>query len=81
MSGSVTGGHGFRTYLRVHVTLNDGVYIAEPVKASSSAILSSLVHANGLIIIPENIEGFEDGQEVDVQLFRPPELRPAAPDS
>lgn len=78
LSSRVTGAHGFRTYLRVHVTLNDEGCIAEPVKASSSAILSSLVHANGFVIIPEDIEGYEDGEEVDVELFRPPERRRAS---
>lgn len=79
LSSRVTGAHGFRTYLRVRVTRNDEGYIAEPVKASSSAILSSLVHANGFLIIHEDIKGFEEGQEVDVELFRPPERRQAAP--
>ena len=79
LSRRVKGDHGFRIYLRVHVALNGKGYIAEPVKASSSAILSSLVHADGFVIIPEDIEGYQDGQEVDVELFRPPERRQAAP--
>jgi molybdopterin molybdotransferase len=78
LSSRVSGAHGFRTYVRVHVTIEGKGYAAEPVKASSSAILSSLVYANGFVIIPEDVEGYEDGEEVDVELFRPPEYHQAA---
>jgi len=32
--------------------------------------LSSLVRANALLVVPENVEGFEAGEEVEVRLIR-----------
>jgi molybdopterin molybdotransferase len=37
---------------------------------SGAGILSSLVKANGFIIVPENVEGYEEGETVEVELFR-----------
>jgi molybdenum cofactor synthesis domain-containing protein len=73
LSRRVTGVLGSRTYVRVLVTKRDEVYVAEPVRTSGAGILSSLVHANGFLIVPEHTEGYEEQQEVDVELFRPPE--------
>jgi molybdopterin molybdotransferase len=75
LSKSVSGDPGSRTYIRVLVASSLEGYTARPVPASSSAILSSLVQANGFVIIPEGSHGYDAGQEVDVQLFRPPEPR------
>lgn len=41
-----------------------------PVRISGSSILSSLVKANALLLVPENIEGYEAGEEVEVRLIR-----------
>ncbi len=73
LSRRVTGVLGSRTYVRVLVTCANEGYIVEPVRTSGAGILSSLVQANGFVIVPEHIEGYEEGQEVDVELFRPPE--------
>jgi molybdopterin molybdotransferase len=62
---------GMRSFVRVKVSNIDGEYIAEPVRTTGSGILSSMIHANGLLIIPEDIEGIDEKQEVDVILFRP----------
>ena len=64
---------GSRTYVRVKVISSKDGLIAEPVRTSGAGILSSLVQANGLIIVPENVEGYEEGALVDVELFRPQE--------
>jgi molybdenum cofactor synthesis domain-containing protein len=73
LSRRVTGILGSRTYVRVLVTKTDEGYVAEPVRTSGAGILSSLVQANGFIIVPERVEGYEEGHEVDVELFRPVE--------
>jgi molybdopterin biosynthesis enzyme len=67
----VTGVLGSRTYLRVTVRLSEKGLVVEPVRTSGAGILSSLVQANGFIIVPENVEGYEEGQLVEVELFRP----------
>jgi len=57
---------GVRTFTRVVV--EDGR--AEPIRTSGSGILTSMIKANGLVIVPEDREGFEEGEEVDVILIR-----------
>jgi molybdopterin molybdotransferase len=37
--------------------------------ASGSGILSSMVKADGFVIIPANVEGYDKGQRVEVVLF------------
>lgn len=71
MSRRVAGVLGSRTYVRVLVLKTDEGCIAQPVRTSGAGILSSLVQANGFVIVPEQVEGYEEGQEVDVELFRP----------
>jgi molybdenum cofactor synthesis domain-containing protein len=69
----VPGVLGSRTYVRVKVTSDKDGLVAEPIRTSGAGILSSLVQANGFIIVPENVEGYEEGALVDVELFRPKE--------
>ncbi len=57
---------GVRTFARV--VLKEGV--AEPLRTSGSGILTSMIRANGLIVIPEDKEGFEEGEDVEVILIR-----------
>jgi len=37
---------------------------------SGSGILTSMVRANGIVVVPEEKEGFEEGEVVDVILVR-----------
>lgn len=67
----VAGVLGSRTYVRVQVAERGGNVFADPVRTSGAGILSSLVQANGFIIVPEHVEGYEEGQTVEVELFRP----------
>ncbi len=57
---------GVRTFARV--IYKDG--LAEPFMTSGSGILSSMIKANGVVVVPEEKEGFEEGEEVDVILVR-----------
>lgn len=56
---------GRRDFVRVKF---DGKYV-EPIRVSGAGILSTLVRADGFVIVPENLEGFEEGEEVEVRLF------------
>ena len=69
----VAGVLGSRTYIRVRVIEHEGTTYAEPVSVSGAGILSTLVRANGFLIVPENVEGYEEGETVSVELFRPVE--------
>jgi molybdenum cofactor synthesis domain-containing protein len=74
----VAGILGSRTYVRVQVVKCNSEVRAEPVRTSGAGILSSLIQADGFIIVPEHVEGYEEGQTVDVELFRPLEREQAA---
>jgi molybdopterin molybdotransferase len=69
----IVGVPGFRTFVRVLVREEGGKLFAEPLRTPGSGILTTLTRANGIVIVPENIEGFDEGAEVEVQLFRPVE--------
>jgi molybdopterin molybdotransferase len=71
LSRRVAGVLGSKTYVRVRVTQTATGIIADPVRTSGAGILSSLVRANGFIIVPEQVEGYEENELVNVELFRP----------
>ncbi|MFP3229608.1 MAG: molybdopterin molybdotransferase MoeA [Caldisphaera sp.] len=61
---------GVKTYLRVKVRKNDkGEIYIDPLAVTASGVLSTLTEANGLLIIPENIEGYDENDEVEVMLI------------
>lgn len=61
---------GRRDFVRVKVTVQKDGYSAEPLRSSGSGIVSSLVRAQGFVIVPENTEGVEQDDIVEVFLFR-----------
>lgn len=65
MSGKINSKEGYLTYARVVLKGN----IAYPLMTSGSGVLSSVARANGFVIIPENVEGYEEGQNVNVVLI------------
>ena len=65
----VASSPGFRQFVRILVKKTNEKYIAEPVYSTGSGILSSMIKANGLLIIPEDREGFDEGEEIEVILF------------
>jgi molybdopterin molybdotransferase len=69
----IVGVPGFRTFIRVLVREKEGKLFVEPLRAPGSGILTTLTRANGMVVVPENVEGYDEGTEVEVQLFRPVE--------
>jgi len=65
LTSKIAGKPGSRTYARVAIR-NGHV---EPIIASGSGILSSMAKADGFLIIPENVDGYDQGQLVDVTPF------------
>ena len=51
----------------VRVVLEDGK--VRPLAGARSGILSSVAKADGYVLVPENIEGYAEGEEVDVFLI------------
>jgi molybdopterin molybdotransferase len=61
----IAGRTGYKTFARVK--LDNGKAI--PLATSGAGILSSVSKADGFVIIPENIEGLNAGEEVEVVLI------------
>lgn len=65
----ITGASGYRTFVRVAVRRNEHGLVVEPLKLQRSSVLMSMVGANGIVTIPEEVTVFEAGQTVDVTLI------------
>ena len=58
-----------REYVRVRVGRVDGRYVCAPLARGAGAAMS-MVRADGFCIIPQEKEGYEAGETVEVSLFR-----------
>lgn len=58
-------------FARVKIEKVDNDYFATPVRVAGSGIITSLVNSDGIIKIPENVEGLEKDSIVDVYLYLP----------
>jgi len=66
----VTTPVGVRSYVRVNVTReSNGSFKVDPLRLTGSGILSSMTKANGILIIPEGTEGFDEEEQVEVMLI------------
>jgi molybdopterin molybdotransferase len=65
----ITTALGRKTFVRVHVFKGDEEYLAEPISTRGSGIISTMTRANGYVVVPENIEGLDEGEAVLVHLF------------
>jgi len=64
---------GRRHFVRVIVEKRDGQYYARTTGEQGSGVLTSMVKANGLAVIPEGIRLVEVGERVTVQMLGWPE--------
>lgn len=70
LSRRVSSRIGFRHYVRVKLKPSKDGFVVEPIYTSGAGILSSLSLGDGYLIIPEDVEGYEAGDEVEVILYR-----------
>lgn len=61
---------GLRTYVRVRIIKEQTKIKAVPITSSGAGVLSSLTDAHGLLVIPEDQEGIDEGEEVEIILLR-----------
>ena len=61
---------GRRSYIRVKLTREDGQWFAESTGTQSSGALMSMVLADGLLVIPENVTQARAGEKFTVRLLR-----------
>lgn len=67
----ITVKSGLRGFVRVRVYEDGGRLYAEPIMAGGSGALTSLLKGNGFVEVPEDLEGFDEGCEVEVNLYGP----------
>ena len=60
---------GIEELIRVNLIDNNGVYFAVPLGRGAS-LFSSMAKADGIVRIPENTEGYEEGEKVFCELLR-----------
>ena len=68
-SQALTSPAGKRSFLRVHVGVSDGAYVMTPVSGAGSHLLSGMVRANALAVIPEEVEQVPVGDPVTLLLL------------
>ena len=60
----------YEEYVRVKLGYINGKFVVTPIKRGAGTI-TSLVHADGVLVIPQNIEGYNEGEVVKVELLKP----------
>jgi molybdopterin molybdotransferase len=75
MNHKVSTALGRKNLVRVRVSLEEDEFVAEPISARGSSMLSTMTRANGYIIVPENREGVAKGETVTVHIFEGLEAR------
>jgi putative molybdopterin biosynthesis protein len=63
---------GMDDWVRVRLGLVAGTMVATPLPRGAG-VLTSLVRADGLLVVPAGLEGHHPGEEVDVELLRGPD--------
>lgn len=72
LSRPVVSGLKYQEFVRVRMGYVDGRLIATPLNRGSG-VVSSFMKADGILTIPQGLEGYEAGSEVTVRLLRPHE--------
>jgi molybdopterin molybdotransferase len=60
---------GRKNFVRVRVFQKRDDFFAEPISARGSGLISTMTRANGYAVVPENVEGLEEGDTVSVHMF------------
>ncbi|MBC7120632.1 MAG: molybdopterin molybdotransferase MoeA [Candidatus Methanosuratus sp.] len=69
LSRRVPTSPGIRHFLRVTLEGEGDGLMAKPIALTGSGLLSSVTKADGMVIIAEDKEGLEEGEEVEVELL------------
>ncbi|MEM1527556.1 MAG: molybdopterin molybdotransferase MoeA [Sulfolobales archaeon] len=62
---------GFKSFYRVIACRDRGEVVIIPLRLTGSGILSTLIKANAILEVPEDLEGYDEGSEVEVTLIGP----------
>lgn len=56
--------------VRVRIIFKEEGLAADPIRITGSGVLSSMTKADGFVIVPEDVEGLDEGKIVEVELYR-----------
>jgi molybdopterin molybdotransferase len=62
----------FTRFLRAHLRLDWATFKVRPVGLDKSGVVSALIDANALIVVPAGSEGYQAGEEAEVILLDEP---------
>ena len=65
---------GSKSFIRVKIIRENNGYIIEPLRLTGSGLLSSITKANGILEVDEDIEGYDEGDEVNVRVLQSPDI-------
>ena len=60
----------YQEFVRVRVGYVEGRMIASPL-SRGSGVVTSFMKADGIVVVPQDVEGYESGEIVSVRLLRP----------
>ncbi|MBE6007594.1 MAG: molybdopterin biosynthesis protein [Lachnospiraceae bacterium] len=69
LSKTVVSGLKYEEFVRVRLGMVNGKLVASPLNRGSG-VVSSFMKADGILEIPQGVEGYEAGEEVDIRLLR-----------
>lgn len=69
LTEKITSKVGRRTITRVHLQRQDDGWLASPAMTSGAGILSSMAQTDGIVVVPESIEGYNEGETVTVEVW------------
>lgn len=67
---SVVNALGFKSFVRVKIREEKGIRKIIPSRVTGSGVIYSVIDADAIMVIDENLEGIEEGQEVKVDMLR-----------
>jgi putative molybdopterin biosynthesis protein len=66
----IVSGMGAEDFVRMNIGYVNGQFVANPL-TRAAGVTMSYVRADGLLIVPSNVIGYEQGDSVEVELLRP----------
>ena len=69
LKGEIRNTLGRKNFIRVRLIEEEGKYFAYPASSQKSGVLKSMVWANGIIPLPEDVKKVESGKEVLVEIL------------
>lgn len=70
LSKKVVSSLKYQEYIRVTLGNVHGTFCASPL-AGGAGVITSFTKADGVLIVPQNREGYEAGESVQIRLFKP----------